>query len=165
MYIWIVLGGETTSEPSKTWWGGPNFKIAIFRKISLLTYPENSWLFLKRNKEAVCKGFWSNNFKPDWLSIKICPNIQTILAWKRPIFGVTQIIMAVEAKILRLSFICLILINMFKILGTWKNQIFNLQWTEINGGGGYTGLFIPGKQSRSFDRLDIIMLRSIFEKW
>ena len=46
---------------------GPNFKIAISRKISPLIYPENYWLFLKHNKEDICKSFGTKNFKPNCL--------------------------------------------------------------------------------------------------
>ena len=34
----------------------PNFNTAISRKVSPLTYPESSWLFLKRNDEDICKS-------------------------------------------------------------------------------------------------------------
>ena len=47
--------------------GPPNFKIAISRKISPLTCPENSSLFLKRIKKAICKGLWSKNVMFDCL--------------------------------------------------------------------------------------------------
>ena len=46
-----------------------NFKIAISRKIVPLTYTENSRLFLKRSKEAICKGFGSK--------------IKCLTAWRR----------------------------------------------------------------------------------
>ena len=44
----------------------PHRPIAISRQISPLTYPEHFWLFLKRSNEAICKGFGSKNFMPDW---------------------------------------------------------------------------------------------------
>ena len=47
--------------------GPPDFKISIFRKTSLLTYPEYSLLFLKHSQEAICKGFGSINFMPNCL--------------------------------------------------------------------------------------------------
>ena len=36
--------------------GGGPFKIVVSWKISTLTYPEKSWLFLKQSKEAFCKN-------------------------------------------------------------------------------------------------------------
>ena len=43
--------GYTDSLTLKRLWGGGDYKIVIFRKISPLTYPEKFWLFLKHSKE------------------------------------------------------------------------------------------------------------------
>ena len=43
-----------------------SYKTAISRKTSPLNYPENSWLFLKRSKKAICK-----NLKPKHCREKI----------------------------------------------------------------------------------------------
>ena len=49
----MILFTFLALNPKKT--GGPPTKIVISRKISSLTYPEKSWLFLKHSKEAFCK--------------------------------------------------------------------------------------------------------------
>ena len=42
----------------------------VFMLAPPLTYPENSWLFLKQNKENICKSIGSKHFKPDCLVTK-----------------------------------------------------------------------------------------------
>ena len=37
------------------------------QNISLLSYPDNSYFFLKRILEAICEGFWSSNVMPECL--------------------------------------------------------------------------------------------------
>ena len=66
----------------------PTLKLLYLEKS--ITFPENSWLFLKHNKKAICKSFGSKTVKHDCLeaawksrvakkckNVKICQNNMT----------------------------------------------------------------------------------------